>query len=426
MCCTQASSERAVRSSGLGSPTSQEIRTPLIAIFGSETQTDDADRAVGRREERTTPPRVPFAMEMHAGLLDVVNLARDGVLPCVHGKIRRRCKDCSDSVCEHGRERNKCVPCGGRHICQHGRQRNTCKECGGASICEHGNRRSLCKQCHGSAICIHNRRRCICKECGGSAICEHGALKYRCKDCGGKSICEHGKRRNRCKDCGGGAICEHKRIRYQCKDCGGKSFCKHKRRRTECKDCRDEAAADAGGEPAQPKVRAKPASRKQTQVNDPAQSKAQSKRRKLPGWRELNRQTDMAMEIAIALGLGVGTEPVPRPSDEPATGLAAATARPISALVGSPEEVARTLTFLYSEPDGEAPTIAPAVAQLAESTSGSAQATTHHAQSGTRTDSTLHHVEGLGAHSETPTDPTAFHVAQLSWMPGSSSLQRLQ
>ena len=121
---------------------------------------------------------------------------------CVHGRVKRLCKDCGGSgICSHGRQKNTCKECGGPGICPHGRVKSRCKECGGRGICPHGRLKQQCKECGGSMICAHGRQKYTCKGCGGSALCPHGRQKSRCKECGGSAICPHGRRKSRCKEC---------------------------------------------------------------------------------------------------------------------------------------------------------------------------------------------------------------------------------
>jgi hypothetical protein len=157
---------------------------------------------------------------------------------CLHGKIKRYCKECDGSgLCIHNKQKHTCKECGGASICQHKKIKNTCKECGGSSICQHGKQKSQCKECNGSALCEHNNFKKICKDCKGSALCEHGNQKRQCKECGGSAICKHGKQKSACRECGGSAFCQHDKYKSICKECSGSALCQHGKQKTQCIEC---------------------------------------------------------------------------------------------------------------------------------------------------------------------------------------------
>ena len=106
------------------------------------------------------------------------------VKKCIHGKVKRQCKDCKgSSICIHNKHKATCKECKGSAICIHDKQKGQCRDCKGLTFCIHNKHKASCKECKGSAICIHDKQKGQCKECSGSAICIHNKYKTYCKDC---------------------------------------------------------------------------------------------------------------------------------------------------------------------------------------------------------------------------------------------------
>lgn len=69
-----------------------------------------------------------------------------------NGTLMLRCKNCNDIKyhCIHGKERRRCRDCDGSGFCPHDKRKSQCKECckpGEGIFCVHMNRKSRCNEC---------------------------------------------------------------------------------------------------------------------------------------------------------------------------------------------------------------------------------------------------------------------------------------
>jgi hypothetical protein len=72
--------------------------------------------------------------------------AKEKAKNCVHGKVTKRCKDCTPTICIHNKPSKRfCPECGGSGLCHHGRDKRRCKDCGGSSICQHKREKYKCR-----------------------------------------------------------------------------------------------------------------------------------------------------------------------------------------------------------------------------------------------------------------------------------------